>query len=80
MLKNKRGQETHELIKQKTVIINLEWKEAENLIILPPVAEKADHGSGKPPPRLNRVLAAMLTVFFLGINIFLICMHCISHK
>lgn len=42
----------------------LEWKEDENIIILLPVAEKADHGGRKPPPRLERVIAAMLTVFF----------------
>lgn len=55
----------------------LEWKEAENIIILSPVIEKADHKGRKPPPRLDSVLAAIINSnnIFLGISLFLICMH-----
>lgn len=62
----------------------LEWKEAENIIILSPVIEKADHKGRKPPPRLDSVLAAIINRnninnivnnIFLGISLFLICMH-----
>lgn len=28
--------------------------EAENIIILPPVAEKSDHGGRKPPPKARQ--------------------------
>lgn len=60
MPKNKRGQLTHELIKRNTMIMNQNGTRLKTSpFILPPVAEKADHGGRMPPPRLDWVLAAM---------------------